>query len=141
MNIKCFFLEPTGNMIWDADSRHGEHEYRRTDTGETMTLSQAPPGAMWDATWWHDDPGMTGWDGRALVVRTPGKHDWPIDARASNCGSPGDNQHKCWCRHGEPPNITVDKNCHTCIAGAGSISYPDYHGMLTNGELIELPLG
>ena len=44
--------------------------------------------------------------------------------------------HRCWCRHGEPPNITVDKNGPTCPAGAGSIQCNDWHGYLRNGELV-----
>jgi hypothetical protein len=39
-------------------------------------------------------------------------------------------------RHGEAPNITVDKNGVTCGAGAGSIQCGSYHGFLRNGELV-----
>lgn len=108
--------------------------YRRTDTGEEMTLRGAPPGAMWDATWFSDI--YRGPDRRCLVVRLPDGHDWMIDSRASNCSMRGDNSHKCWVRHGEPPNITVDKNGHTCQAGGGSIQTPKWHGFLRNGELV-----
>lgn len=105
--------------------------YRRADTGEEMTLRDAPPGAMWDATWMSD--WTKGSDGRCLVAKCPNGREWMIDGRASNCTMPQDNEHKCWVRHGEPPNITVDKNGRTCAAGAGSILSGDYHGFLRNG--------
>lgn len=112
--------------------------YRRADTGELVTLRDAPPGAMWDATWYHnsDIQGLGGpnTDGRFLVVKCPNGREWCIDSRCSNCGSPDDNVHRCWVRHGEPPNITVDKNGVTCSAGAGSIQAGDYHGFLRGGE-------
>ena len=44
--------------------------------------------------------------------------------------------HKCWVRHGEPPNVHVDKNGVTCNAGAGSIAYPGFHGFLHNGHIV-----
>jgi hypothetical protein len=108
--------------------------WRREDTGEEFTLRDAPIGAMWDASWWHGHPQWVGADGRCLIVRTPGG-DWMIDSRCSNCTMPDDNVHKCWVRHGEPPNITVDKNGNTCSAGAGSILCGSYHGFLREGYL------
>jgi len=111
------------------------HIYRRTDTGEEMTLRDAPEGAMWDATWFHGIPGWCGDDGRALICRVPKKHDWHIDGPCSNCTRPNE-PHKCWVRHGEPPNITVDKNGNTCAAGAGSILTSEWHGFLRGGELV-----
>jgi hypothetical protein len=110
--------------------------YRRTDTGEEMTLRDAPVGAMWDATWYHDTPAYCGPDGRSIVVKTPGG-EWMIDSRASNCTLPNDREHKCWIRHGTPPDLTVDKNGKTCAAGAGSIQLGNYHGFLRNGHLEE----
>lgn len=109
-----------------------EHLWKR-DTGEEMRLRDAPPGAMYDADWMHDLPERCGPDGRCLMVVCPGGRTWQIDGRASNCTMPNDNEHKCWCRHGEPPNLTVDKNGKTCAAGAGSIQAGDYHGFLVNG--------
>lgn len=109
--------------------------YRRADTGEETTLHEAPPGAMWDAVWFRH-PQHKGPDGRCLVVRCPDGHDWMIDSRASNCTLPKDNVHKCWVRHGEPPNITVDKKGVTCSAGAGSIQTPKWHGFLRDGFLV-----
>ena|ERR1700747_2323399 len=116
-----------------------DHVYIRKDTGEEMSLRDAPPGAMWDANWLHDMiPGMgwTGPDGRSLVAVCPGGHQWHIDGRCSNCTKPHE-PHQCWVRHGEPPNITVDKNGNTCAAGAGSIQTPNWHGYLRNGEFVE----
>lgn len=105
--------------------------YRRTDTGAKLSLRDAPPGAMWDA-WWMPDC-WKGSDGRCLCVICPNGSHWMIDGRASNCTMPNDKIHRCWCRHGEPPNITVDKNGNTCAAGAGSIQAGDYHGFLRGG--------
>jgi hypothetical protein len=109
--------------------------YRRSDTGEETTIEDAPVGAMWDATWLHDSPQYCGPDGRCLVVKTPGG-EWMIDSRARNCTLPDDTSHKCWIRHGEPPDLTVDKNGKTCDAGAGSIQCGSYHGFLRNGHLV-----
>jgi hypothetical protein len=106
--------------------------YRRKDTGEFTTIEEAPVGAMWYADWMPT--AWKGQDGHALFVKTPGG-DWGIDMRASNCTKPDDNVHKCWVRHGAPPDVTVDKNGLTCAAGAGSIVIGNYHGFLRNGYL------
>ncbi len=114
--------------------------FRRSDTGELVTLRDAPAGAMWDAWWFGRDIKGGPWgagvgdDGRWLVVKTPGG-DWMPDQRASNCTMPEDNEHRCWVRHGTPPDITVDKNGKTCGAGAGSIQCGAYHGFLQAGSL------
>jgi len=117
--------------------------WKRTDTGEIIEMRNAPPGAMWFADWMVDghlqyqsdkDRRNRGPDGRCLVVRTPGG-DWMIDGQCSNCDRKGDHEHKCWVRHGEAPNITVDKNGLTCGAGGGSILKGSYHAMLQNGVL------
>lgn len=145
MSIRCFFLEPTGRWTdWQQVGEHGKRRspiYRRSDTGEELALNDAPVGAMWYADWYLSEDGerkhhliQPGPDGHVLVVRTPGG-DWCVDSRASNCTMPDDDEHHCWVRHGEPPNITVDKNGHTCRAGAGSIAVGDYHGFLRDGHL------
>jgi hypothetical protein len=98
-----------------------ERLYRRSDTGELVTMAGAPPGAMWFADWlkqavW-DDERYRAPDGHVLAVRTPGG-DWIVDGPASN--GPG------WTREGEPPYVTVRP----------SIKMGDrYHGFLTNGVL------
>lgn len=109
--------------------------YSRQDNHEIIyTLKEAPVGAIWRCTWYESMQSMRGPDGKSYCVRTPGG-DWVIDSVASNCTMPNDITHKCWVRHGEPPMLTVDKNGHTCQAGAGSIAMRNYHGFLINGEL------
>lgn len=117
--------------------------WRRPDTGEEhWGVDNFGPGAMWDAEWYT----RKGPDGRCLVVILPNGHHWTIDSQSSNCTRPGED-HDCWCRHGEPPNLTVDKNPEpgrsTCKAGGGSIASgthgePDYwHGFLRGGLLVD----
>lgn len=108
--------------------------YRRSDTGEMIPLRDAPAGAMWYADWLL--PRCSGPDGHVLIVKTPGG-DWVVDDRASNCTKPEDKEHRCWVRHGVPPEITVDKNGNTCSAGAGSIQAGRYHGFLRGGYLVD----
>lgn len=109
--------------------------YRREDDNTVFCLRAAKPGAMYDCFWakkfWKGE------DGKSLMLVLPDGTPWQIDGVCSNCpwadGShPG---HKCWVRHGTPPDITVDKNGYTCPVGAGSIASPGYHGMLENGYL------
>ena len=141
---------------------HRLFDVRRADTGEillrdTYFIHNVPPGAMW---WEHyvegwfpkgpedhhpqsvpeyrkhpTDPSFLFADGPCLCVMTPGGI-WRVDSRASNCTLPYDYDHRCWVRHGEPPNVTVDKSGGpTCAAGAGSIQCGTYHGFLVAGEL------
>lgn len=87
--------------------------YVRSDTGEEVTLREAPVGAMWDAFWlpWK------GPDGRSLVVMTPAG-EWTIDGPSEGGGH--------WTRTGEPPKVTVQP----------SINFPGkFHGWLTAGVL------
>lgn len=125
-----------GYTFTRAATRHVLHRqlYKRADTGEEVTVEEAPVGAMWNS-WWYGKWAQ-GSDGMSLTVKTPGG-EWVIDNRCSNCTLPDDNVHKCWVRHGEPPNITVDKNGVTCSAGGGSIAQPGYHGFLRAGYLEE----
>ena len=129
MSIAAFLIEP----VPGEESGKGGNRffYRADDETDIKTLSewQKVPGAMWDATWYP----TKGLDGLALMVICPGGGFWFIDGRASNCTKPDDNEHRCWVRHGEPPNITVDKEGNTCNAGAGSIGVQGYHGFLRNG--------
>jgi hypothetical protein len=109
----------------------------RRDTGEAITLRDAPPGAMWFANWMEGyfNPQL---GTSPLVVMTPGG-DWTIDSQASNCTIKDDynqERHHCWVAHGVPPDVTVDKNGNTCAAGAGSIQCGSYHGFLRNGYLV-----
>ena len=133
--------ERCGRAFDDSADWLVDHDrfYKRSDTGELVTLHDAPPGACWDASWFHDHPQYLGPDGRCLIVRCPDGHDWMVDGRASNCTLPNDNIHKCWVRHGRPEDGTlhVDKNGVTCSAGAGSIATGKWHGFLHNGFLHE----
>lgn len=128
---------PCGYEFQEEDEwqRFTSRVYRRTDTGEEMTLEKAPPGAMWYADWFDDVFVPQG--KHVLVVKTPGG-EWVVDSQASNCGLPEDRQqkqHHCWIRHGDPPLVTADKDGKTCSAGAGSIQCGDYHGFLRHGFL------
>ena len=110
--------------------------YVRKDTGLVATLEEMPVGAMVVAGWDY----QRGYDGRSIHVKLPSGNYWCIDGRCSNCTRPDDKEHRCWIRHGEPPELTVDKNCEpgqtTCSAGAGSIDDNGrYHGFLRNGYL------
>jgi len=130
MGVKCYIVEP-------AKEEGKTDHWVRKDTGEILNVSShwdLPVGAMFYATWLEGVEGMCGSDGKSIAVVTPGGV-WFIDSRASNCALPDDNTHKCWCRHGEMPGLTVDKNGNTCAAGSGSIIIGEYHGYLINGEL------
>jgi hypothetical protein len=97
--------------------------------GDMFFLDDFPP---------HDG-GCCYWtncDGKHLYVITPDLCFWDIDSKAENCTMPDDRTHRCWIRHGEPPNITVDKQGRTCGAGAGSFIGATWHGFLRNGELV-----
>lgn len=143
MPIKCFVIEPSGrtkHVEFDGGKSSAEWTiWQRADTKEELgTMGDIPPGAMWRATW-LEDLGSGWWkgpDGQVWIVKTPGG-DWNIDSRASNCTMKDDNAHRCWVRHGTPPELTVDKNGLTCNAGAGSIQAGNWHGFLRNGFLVE----
>lgn len=131
---------PCGYTFAENDIRQIFQEtlYKRADTGEILTLREAPAGAMYNAEWIS----KKGPDGICLAVLVPGlangepyNHTWHIDGRASNCDMPSDTEHFCWVRHGVAPEITVDKNGKTCGAGGGSIGVPGGHGFLRNGHL------
>lgn len=126
--IKCFMVEIC------------EGGFRNLETGEVL-VAPLPPGAMWYASEsYSEGVGNPGPDGRHLYVMTPGGM-WGIDGSAANCTRPTERkQHHCWVRHGEPPNVTIDKNGETCGCGCSiGVPYPDmkYHGFLRNGYLEE----
>lgn len=104
--------------------------YRRPDTGEEMTLRDAPVGALWDAWWLRGTrTGPTtygGPDGRVITVKTPAGA-WVVD------GPPVDQPEQKWTRTGEPPKITVRPSIR--------IGSPvRYCAFLTNGVLQTFPL-
>jgi len=141
MGVRCFLIEPVfsgarfvGADPWDDRIIKG---WIRKDTGEERRHNhEFGPGAMWYATWYRRNMEWANEQSPHLIVRCPTDHDWDIDSRASNCTLPEDRLHRCWVRHGEPPDITVDKQGLTCSAGAGSIALPNWHGFLRNGELV-----
>lgn len=105
--------------------------------GTKCTIREAPIGAMYYSDWWPDK----GTDGHCLsVILPPDRHAWLIDGPANNCTMRNDRDHDCWCRHGVPPNITVNKTPEpgrrTCNAGGGSIQTPSWHGFLRDGKLV-----
>ena len=114
--------------------------YRNTETGEMLPLDDLPAGGMWDAMWKEKkaNGNRCGADGSSIHVRLPDGSQWCIDSRANNCTMPEDKVHRCWIRHGVPPVLTVNKQGHTCAAGAGSIvGHRGYHGFLTDGYLVK----
>jgi hypothetical protein len=136
---------PCGYVFQATDSWQlfVESLYRRSDNGELTSIRDAPPGAIWNSSWLAKYPHWAGADGLSLHFKGPDGNDFSIDARASNCTLPDDDAHKCWVRHGIPPDITVDKRAGipgasaatTCGAGAGSFVSKNWHGFLRNGHL------
>jgi len=92
------------------------------------------PGCLYWVDWLPETTYWSNHKGDHLHAMLPNGHEWNIDSRASNCTMKEDKEHRCWCRHGEVPNIDVNKKGNTCQAGAGSIAVPGYHGFLRNGE-------
>lgn len=143
--MKCFLVIPvfdgpgSGGDIqndWNLD-RLNILEFERPDTGERKRHPyEFGPGAMWFAIWYPVNFEWKNETGPHLIVVLPNGRIWDIDSRASNCDQKSDDTHRCWVRHGDVPLITVDKNGHTCGAGAGSILAGDYHGYLRNGEFV-----
>lgn len=88
--------------VFTADDMWQRNEvqlWRRSDNGELVTMTDAPVGAMWNADWYVDHPGMTRNEpGVCIVMKTPAG-DWIIDGPASN--GPG------WTRRGVPPLLEV----------------------------------
>lgn len=122
----------------DTYQLFSESLWRREDTGEEMTLRDAPAGAMWLSPWYDifHKPQLA----HCLVVKLPNGIDWVVDSQATNCTIPDDHKqerHHCWVIEGELPNITAGKSGPTCSAGAGSIQAGNYHGYLEKGYLTE----
>lgn len=97
--------------------------YVREDTGDLVTLRNAPAGAMMHADWLTDIHGYkTGPDGYCLQVKTPDGW-WQIDGPSYSDGKRGPG----WTRTGTAPNITAHP----------SILMTHYHGWLRDGVLVE----
>lgn len=137
---KCDYVF-TGEDQWQVN----QHPVYVADDGREMVLHEAPPGAIWEATWMgRESWGINGGTGPAYVIKLPNGADFMPGSGASNCDRQGED-HDCWCVHGEAPNLTIDKNPEpgrsTCSAGGGSIwsgqgSPNEWHGFVTNGELV-----
>lgn len=143
---KCFLLEPTESFkdisytLSNGATGVNQHRlYKRQDTSELLTLKEIPVGGIYRAGWYEEYIGkemLSGPDKESWVCVISGSYHWLIDGRASNCTMKDDTKHNCWCRHGNAPDFTVNKNGITCAAGAGSIVAPDgWHGYLRNGFL------
>lgn len=88
--------------------------YQRVDTGQIMTLAEAPPGAMWYAYW------LTQYDGKPhLTVRCPDGKNWDLDSRGS--------EDEGWVWQGEAPKVTA----------VPSIDTGRWRGWLKDGVLLE----
>lgn len=119
MTIKCFWLEQREDGQWAAPD------------GKLYSFpTQAPVGAMYDATWMHraDDGGLYKRyeDGLCPVVITP-DGPWVIDGPSYD----GQKHHSCpWTRTGDPRKPET-------FSVTPSIHFPGrYHGWLRNGELV-----
>ena len=148
-----YWLEPTDKTIRtpfsDGTGSREQTVYIDKRTDRLITLDQAEPGAMWNASWIAEcmkpgemtHLGLLHRDGHYPVVLLPNRSTWSIDSRCSNCTRP-EEPHHCWCRHDNPRagTIHVDKNPEpgqsTCKAGAGSIMAGGWHGFLHHGKII-----
>lgn len=135
-----------GYEFTEADERQVNQDpiYVALDGRGEWTLSEAPPGAMWEAWWVGDWARVNGGAGPAWVFKLPNGAEFMPGQGASNCDRKGED-HDCWCVHGEAPMLTIDKTPEpgrsTCTAGGGSIwsrqGQPnDWHGFVTAGELV-----
>jgi hypothetical protein len=134
LGVRCYLLEyvEPRQMVQRTETISSPL-MRRVDTGEELILADAPPGAIVDWAELHPERAKITPDGRFLVIKLPDEGLWYVDGRASNCGWPEDNEHTCWARSGEPPDLTVVSGpCPS--GGSGSIQTPTYHGHLNNGE-------
>jgi hypothetical protein len=107
---------------WQVNQK--EH-WVRPDTGEIacVSLLEAPPGAMWDATWWRTFREKTYEDGVNLFVMLPDGAAWNVDGPSTSGGGG-------WARTGDPRAVPPT------VSATPSILTPAYHGFLTNGSLI-----
>lgn len=124
--------------------------YDPASCGRLLLMETA--GAIFHSWWYSGTKMWVGDDGMSYSCCLPNGNVWHIDGIANNCTKKEEFKdrdsdtpcHKCWCRHGEAPVFTVDKNpCEngsTCDAGAGSImsgsGETQWHGFLREGKLI-----
>lgn len=127
---------PVGSM-WFATWFRGSPEYTGPD-GETLTV-RLPGGHDWIV-----DSRASNCDSPCALCGKPYHAHLHGQCRELEPGETFDRErhyyrdarpHRCWVRHGVPPDIHVDKNGVTCGAGGGSIAYPGFHGFLHNGYI------
>ena len=130
-HCSCGYMFKTGDV-----TGHGEPSWKRLDS-DIEEFGKLPPGACYvDEPYENKGRLIIGYDGLCIVVVLPNLIHFITDERSSNCGSPNDNEHRCWCRHGSMgEDITLDKVGNTCIGGAGSIIAGNWHGFLKAGYL------
>jgi hypothetical protein len=138
MPYECTWWEYTGeNTPFD---KHGISRALWKPLGASLDTAlvatqDLPIGALFASP---TQPGHGGSDSLVVTCVLPTLYHWVIDGRASNCDQKDDKAHRCWVRHGSVGDrLTVDKNGHTCGAGAGSIAVPGYHGFLRDGWLTD----
>jgi len=97
--------------------------FRRSDTGELVTLSAAPAGAMYDAHWMGELSSYKRVEGITLVVKTPAG-EWCVDGPSY---AEGKVSGRGWTRSGKVPNITAKPDVY----------FPNgYRGRLVAGRLM-----
>jgi hypothetical protein len=135
----CGALVPEGSRLTQVGQSGFVVHHQIFSTSLYNTASGKPePGDLYESRWHQGDP-CPFWDncsGLHLWAILPNGDHWDIDSRASNCTMRDDRTHRCWIRTGSLENgmIHVDKNGHTCAAGAGSIAVPGWHGFLHHGH-------
>lgn len=121
-----------GHAFTGKDPRYVDRPtlWQRSDTGELVTLHDAPPGAMWYADWYP--AGQRGPDGHVLIVNTPAGH-WNVDGKSTNGSG--------WERFGVPPRVTANPSIlfHPHRVEGHPEPQGGYHGWLRDGKLIEVP--
>lgn len=122
--ISCFWVDPNGT---DPKTR----TWSRFGYNDTWTDKTLPPGAIFDATWWHDVDHWCGQDGLSIVAVVPpvlyddhGAVDnrdnwWGIDQEIGD--------HMPWRRFGNPKDLSN-------FTVYPSIRMPHYHGWLRKGK-------
>lgn len=127
--------EGCGEPFQEGDTwqRFCQYEYVRPDTGEKMSLLEAPPGAMFRVPWFEDI--WKGPDEQCLAVKLPlvsqgQAEEWIIDGPASNGSGPPPH----WQRTGIPPKLTVTPSIGRQDSETGAFRY---HGWLRDGVLVD----
>lgn len=136
----CDALVPENLKAVGGNRQIGRNHLYNTESGNLE------PGCMWFESHHHKEQDgrkfLCRWDNcndprGHLYVMLPDGRTWDTDSRASNCTRKDDRTHRCWVKHGEAPNLHIDKNGDTCQAGAGSIWTKGYHGFLHHGKLVD----